>query len=157
MTEPRILCYNGDNCSGSDTESSKEVVARNGRGKNVTWIVTGSFNSFEAATSEYENKLKGRVNRGKCVTTHYFTCKFFSCGCTKQYKVSNVLSTKFPNYVAYESEGSHVFHDNDKRNGGRGLDYRQAEIVMTSLRLGIKTPKAILQFFRESEEDQGTC
>jgi hypothetical protein len=74
-----------------------------------------------------------------------------SCGCTKQWRIVTSLDTSL--VTEEESTGDHTNHDNERRNGGRGLSFDQVKIVDDAFADGVKkTMQFINRFERKAKE-----
>lgn len=143
-------CHSDDDEEHDD--EGEEEKPRKGRGANLTWTYVKRYETMSLALEEHtpellkeSNLLKGRINRGTTVS-RYYECCFKSCGCPKVYKLqSSTVSTRVTLYEAL----SHENHDNDKRNGGYGLSYAQYEMLEQAIKLKIKKPKGIIQYFED--------
>ena len=165
--EGRVVCYQSDNEKGNAGEDEDEddvidddppepVVIPRRRGKGQSWILIAEHPTLIEAMKHIDRvntplvtRLTGRITRG-ITYCYYYTCNMKSCGCTKEWRIRTSIYTE----VVYEevTPGEHIYHNNFKRNGGRGLSDEQVNVFKEAFYVGITKPSAVLNFVERKAE-----
>jgi hypothetical protein len=126
-----------------------EVIVKNKRGKGRAWHVVRVHENISIAKSTIDNvtRKRGRINRGVTIA-FYYNCQFRSCGCKIQWRF--VTSQTSFEVVEEQSDGAHACHDLLQRNGGRGLNFDQVQIVEDATMSRISKPSSIILYFENT-------
>lgn len=152
LMEGQIFSYDSTDDDEDEFDDLPLVVSKK-RGVGRSWSFIKNHDNLELgmkSMSEYNHptvtRLKGRNNRAR-TASYYFYCAMKSCGCTKEWRIV----TSYDSLIVREEEstGDHVFHDKLVRNGGRGMSFDQVKLVDQAFEMGIKKPKAVLDFIKK--------
>ena len=156
--DDNVFVYQSGDEDEAVIDAGIPIVPKKFRGRGRIWEVRELHPNLAAAkvsmlkhNAPVVRRLVGRVNRGRTISFYYY-CVKRSCGCTKEWRLSTVLTSCM--VTEEESTGDHINHDKEERNGGRGLSFDQVKIVDDAFAVGILKPMQFIQVFERKAKLQ---